>query len=88
VRAGRALRHPRRQTPVEEFEGQQDLRTKTLKGVEPARAAIEQRALHDQDVGDDEERRGPAPSPHAINEPCLSGCYPHPLNVGWFNSPE
>jgi len=19
---------------------------------------------------------------------CLSGCYPHPLNVGWFHSPE
>ena len=20
--------------------------------------------------------------------PCLSGCYPHPLNVGWVHSPE
>ena len=22
------------------------------------------------------------------NDPCLSGCYPHPLNVGWVHSPE
>ena len=21
-------------------------------------------------------------------DPCLSGCFPHPLNVGWFHSPE
>ena len=21
-------------------------------------------------------------------QPCLSGCYPHPLNVGWVHSPE
>ncbi|MGD0183614.1 MAG: hypothetical protein ABSC25_00005, partial [Roseiarcus sp.] len=23
-----------------------------------------------------------------IDVPCLSGCYPHPLNVGWTHSPE
>ena len=25
---------------------------------------------------------------HVRNDPCLSGCYPHPLNVGWVHSPE
>ena len=24
----------------------------------------------------------------SMSQPCLSGCYPHPLNVGWAHSPE